>query len=680
MKKNILLLFILSIVFGLKAQPIHKCAINYFDSIEVVRNPEILKRRVELEAFTQDFIKSKYQSTDTLIIPVVFHVLHQYGSEKISIEKIQWGIDQMNVDYRADNTELNSVVNDFIPIIGNPSIEFRLAKLTPDGTCTSGVVYYETELTYNASNTLKYTIKSWDPQSYLNIWTVSSIEGNAAAWSHYPGVDPALDGVVSIYTYVSSGHVLSHEVGHYLNLAHPWGSTNEPGLESNCSIDDNVEDTPNTIGVDQHCNLGMVSCGFLTNVQNFMDYSTCEAMFTQGQVDRMRAALNSGISGRKYLWTPENLSQTGTSNDYIDPGCPPIADIESDIYPICPGTSYQFTDFSSGDEITEWNWTFEGGEPSVSTVSSPEITYYQPGLYPVSLTVVNGLGSNTITRENLIFVPDTLSGIIAPTVIDMEEADFPNYVNDLFKSWEFEEAGNAHWEKFSNVNTSLRIKNQSNEVGTINSVITSNINLNPVANPDYIYFDMAYAQKNSESMDELKVFVSPDCGKKWIVKYIKSGKSLVTNGGTYITSSFEPSATQWRTEKIDIKNYKNNNHLRVKFQIKSNGGNYLYIDNVNIGGEPLVGIEEHNRGNLSVYPNPMKNNLTINFTMQKSGKTTIKLYNIYGCEIYSQQFEGIAGSNIKELTFDQPLINTGVYFLSVINNEMQRTKRLIINN
>ncbi len=679
MKRNILLLFILFIGFGLKAQPIHKCAINYFDSIEVARNPEILKRRAELESFTQDFIKSKYQSTDTLIIPVVFHVLHQYGSERISIEQIQRGIDQMNVDYRAENNELNGVVKDFIPIIGNPTIEFRLAKLTPDGTCTSGVVYYNTELTYNASNDLKYTIKNWDPQSYLNIWTVSSIESNAAAWSHYPGVDAALDGVVSIYSYVSSGHVLSHEVGHYLNLAHPWGSTNEPGLESNCNIDDNVEDTPNTIGVDQHCNLGMVSCGFLTNVQNFMDYSTCEAMFTLGQVDRMRAALNSGISGRKYLWTPENLNQTGTNDGYIDPGCLPIADMESDIYPICPGTSYQFTDFSSGAEITERTWTFEGGEPSTSTISSPEVTYFQPGLYPVSLTVTNSVGNSTITRENLVFVPDTLAGIIAPEMVDMEEVDFPIYANDLFKSWEFEEAGNAHWERFSNGNTSLRIKNQSNGAGTINSVITSNINLSPVVNPDYVYFDMAYAQRNNESMDELKVFVSPDCGKKWIVKYIKSGKSLVTNGGAYVTGSFEPTTTQWRTEKIDIKNYKNNNHLRIKFQVKSNGGNYLYIDNINIGGEQLVGIDESKRGGLNVYPNPMKNNLNINFTLQNSGQTRIKLCNIYGCEIYSQQFEGLAGSNIRELVFDHQFILPGVYFISIINNEMQYTKRLIIN-
>ncbi|OFX62568.1 MAG: hypothetical protein A2W84_08515 [Bacteroidetes bacterium GWC2_40_13] len=679
MKQKLLLGLLCLAFLGASAQT-KRCATPYFDSIEVARNPEILKNRLLLEEFTQQFIQNKDNAYDTIIIPVVFHVLHKYGNERISMEEIERGLEQINIDFRADNVELNNIVNDFKEIIGNASIVFKLAKLAPDGNCTSGVVYYETDLTYQASNTLKYTITNWDPQSYLNIWTVSSIEGSAAAWSHYPGVDPALDGVVSIYTYVDNGHTLSHEIGHYLNLAHPWGSTNEPGLQSNCDIDDNVEDTPNTIGVDQHCNLGMVSCGFLTNVQNFMDYSTCESMFTEGQVDRMRAALNSLVSGRKYLWSDENLVQTGTNEGYVDPGCAPIADIESDIYDICPGTSYQFTDFSYGSEITNWDWAFEGGEPSSSIISAPEITYHQPGLYPVSLTVSNENGTSSITREKLVFVPDTLAGIVAPKLCDMEEAGFPEYVDDIFKSWSFIENGNAHWAKYTNGNTSLRIKNQSNGAGTVNSFITSNINFNEVTNPDYIYFDIAYAQRNSSSADELKVFVSPDCGKKWIVKYIKGGKSLVTNGDVYVTSTYEPTATEWRTEKIDIKNYKEKNHLRLKFQVESNGGNCLYVDNINIGGIPLIGIKETQPDMFHVFPNPTHEKITLNFSLSAKQPVTIKIHTLYGGEIYSQMVEGTNGSNIKELLFDNRELAAGIYLISIITQEGQMTRRMIVTH
>ena len=58
----------------------------------------------------------------------------------------------------------------------------------------------------------------------------------------------------------SASKTFVHEVGHWLNLPHTWGSTNEPGLASNCTTDDGVTDTPNTIG-SQWCNYNETTCG-----------------------------------------------------------------------------------------------------------------------------------------------------------------------------------------------------------------------------------------------------------------------------------------------------------------------------------------------------------------------------------------------------------------------------------
>ena len=676
--KKLLITVIISVLFQqLIAQVKYKCATDYYDSIEVANNPNLLIKRMELEEFTRNFVKSNAKNDETIIIPVVFHVLHQYGNERISIEKIEKGIEQVNKDYNAQNSELNNVVNDFKDIIGDANYEFRLAKIDPDGNCTSGVVYYDTKLTYNATNALKYTIHNWDPHSYLNIWTVSSISFGAAAWSHYPGVDAEIDGVVAIHTYVTD-HTLSHEIGHYLNLAHPWGNSNDPGLSENCDMDDFVDDTPLTIGVDQHCNLSQASCGSLDNVQNFMDYSTCEAMFTEGQMERTLAALNSPVGGRKYLWTDENLAETGTNDGYEPQLCKPVADFIDNVPGTCQGDTIEFTDYSYNAEPTSWDWTFQGGTPASSTEQNPAIAYSTPGLYSVSLTAGNGAGQTQLVREYLVFVTDTLKGIVAPALVDMEDNGFPDYGYDIFKKWSFEDEGNYNWEVHNNGNTSMRLNNFGNKEGTINSMITSNINLSAIDNPDYIYFDYAYAQRFAASDDELKVYVSKDCGKKWILKVIIKGKSLVTSNSEYVTGEFIPDYNEWVQEGINITNYKNSNYLQIKFQIKSKKGNYLYIDNINIG-KPLS-VESVKRSNnyLKIYPNPAYNQVKVNYYLNEPQKVYVQITNILGKTIYTDKFEGKAGENTQPINLKSLNLPKGIYLVSVFNSNIKYSKNLIV--
>ncbi len=111
-----------------------------------------------------------------------------------------------------------------------------------------------------------------------------------------------------------SSRALTHEVGHWLNLEHLWGPNNNPGTGSSCSSDDYVDDTPRCIGVTS-CNLNSNSCSndvidgywnsdVVDNVENYMEYSSCNKMFTNGQKNRMRAAMVSSIGTS--IWTTNN--------------------------------------------------------------------------------------------------------------------------------------------------------------------------------------------------------------------------------------------------------------------------------------------------------------------------------------------------------------------------------------
>jgi hypothetical protein len=80
---------------------------------------------------------------------------------------------------------------------------------------------------------------------------------------------------------------------------------------------------------------------------------------------------------------------------------------------ICPGQTVNFTDISSGlaggpgtKFPTKWFWSFEGAEPSTSTVQNPQnILYRNPGTYSVTLTTGNdSAGYMTTTKIDSIHV------------------------------------------------------------------------------------------------------------------------------------------------------------------------------------------------------------------------------------------------------------------------------------
>lgn len=82
---------------------------------------------------------------------------------------------------------------------------------------------------------------------------------------------------------------------------------------------------------------------------------------------------------------------------------PLVAAIEGDGFEILAGDSISFKDISSG-QASRWNWTFEGGNPASSNLSSPTVTYMEPGTYKVTLEVSNAASTQTVTKDGFVTV------------------------------------------------------------------------------------------------------------------------------------------------------------------------------------------------------------------------------------------------------------------------------------
>ncbi len=237
-------------------------------------------------------------------IPVVFHVLHQNGSENIADAQIADAIAILNAHYDAPTATIDPP---FDAIAADMDIAFALASMDPDGDPTNGIDRIETPLT-NGAGTYGTYLNPWPRNRYLNIWVVNSLAtNNIAAQTMNPAQAdpvPCTDGIMVYDEYVGSigtgslatMRTLTQMVGRFFDLKMLF---EDPTGTGTCG-DDEVADTPPC--VPPTCLSGPNPCSDTpVNSGNFMYTPYASNMFTMGQRDRVHACLNSPIAQRNEL-------------------------------------------------------------------------------------------------------------------------------------------------------------------------------------------------------------------------------------------------------------------------------------------------------------------------------------------------------------------------------------------
>lgn len=626
--------------------------------------------------------------SDTIlfVIPVVWHVIHNDGQENISKATIEYEMEELNKDYQKLNPSISVAHPLFAPIVADVQVEFRLARLDPDGNCTEGITRTKSELTYAMDESAKFLpgAESWNRNGryYLNIWVGVSLANGAGGYAYYPGtVGMDQDGLVLRYQQL--GNTVTHEVGHWLNLAHCWGNSNTPGDPNNCNGDDGVADTPNTIG-QTGCTQTAQSCGSIDNVQNYMEYNFCDVMFTEGQKQRAHAALNSpsDVGKRKTMWSANNRLLTGTDDPYqTNPVCIlQGSDFKYNKKYICEGDSVSFQDYNTYNGVaTMWDWTFNGGTPSSSSQEFPTVTYNTAGVYDVIYSPGNSAGwANQAIKNGLIVV----SSINADYTIPFSDS-FEN-TTSFNNEWIIEtESGNS-WQNVNFAsytgNRSVRVNNLNNSSGDITELISPSYDLSAFNDP-YLEYKWSYVKTNSGAGDQFLVFYSLDCGYSWTNASVQVGATMST--GSTTNSAWTPtSPSDWKTRTVNLSSIAGETNVRFKFRLKNGGGNNFYLDDININGSIGVGIDNYNQNikNLKVYPNPTKESAIISFNLINNVKNLkIVLRDVLGKEV--AQIVNGASFNTGKYTVaidQQQKLSSGLYFIEFNADNNIQIEKLIV--
>ena len=103
---------------------------------------------------------------------------------------------------------------------------------------------------------------------------------------------------------------------------------------------------------------------------------------------------------------------------------------------------------------------------------------------------------------------------------------------------------------------------------------------------------------------------------------------------------------------------------------------YLELDTTELSGTS-TGITNNTVDiKFSVYPNPAKNNVTIDFISQSNKKTNLVLTDMLGKRVKEFSINTVNG--INSINLDLVDLNEGVYFINFNNNNIKSTKKLVV--
>jgi PKD repeat protein len=450
--------------------------------------------------------------------------------------------------------------------------------------------------------------------------------------------------------------------------------------------------------------------GLIEDVQNYMNYSYCNYHYTPNQIDFMRNALNEIAGQRNNLWQDSTLMLTGVEgqslpqSDVTVPLCAPIADFTTASKTICVGENMDFEDASYNAKIDSWSWTFQDGTPSTSTSQNPTVSFNSSGYKTVTLTVSNAAGSGTETRTQCIYVTNGWGDFSGPTSIDMEngwvdwfivnnpEDNYAKFALANGKGYNQSRAWKLNnYRDISNADPFTDLAFYYNRLGlSQDELISPSFDLRYTSGAQ-VSFKFAYATnatQEAQITENIKAYVSDNCGETWTFRMLSvdgspvgsgglTGSDLVTGGYAGYTDYAPTTNQEWATATFTSSSTSEHFRFKLVYEASDLSSN-LYIDDINLTGTVSLTSDEIVLMDLNVFPNPTGNGQSINVSYEAQDEpVSFTLRDAQG-KVIAVQTINETNTMVNQALKGTNDLGSGCYFLEVNAGEHSTTRKVVV--
>jgi hypothetical protein len=643
-------------------------------------------------------------------LPVVVHVITPNECEDVSSlryknypsdELIRYELNETSQGFRHTHSRARTYTNPYYGI--DTEIEVALATIDPNGHYTSGIERIADPAIQVINWEALYPLidkYKWDTQKYCNIFVVKGMTNASGVF-----IDGNDFTIFSANAFWSG--LLNHELGHYLGLNHTFESENGScPTNTNClTSGDHICDTPpkytagsldelckgdifNTCSSDE-ADLSLnnpyrpVSLGGMGDqpdmITNYMDYGgSCWDSYTLGQKNRMRSIIENKL-GMLAFSTSAFSNPTpafylhGKFIDLVKDGCTglyiPKVLVENRGSTLVTSLIVKILD--NGSSLSQIIWTGSLAPGQTIEISLPGLNITNH-LYLLKVAFENPNNqvlpiyqTGSCRQFNFIdFYPANPLNISFATC---NISDLGRALNDVNLRWSVESyPGYAGYSchlcaavLLSKSSSSYAIQKASFELPSRDFTHYDKPALN---------FKLGYLPNiNSGPFDTLSVKVLAGCN---VLKNIWEGTGLelaTNNPPSYNTDNnifYYPNCNQYKDVSIDLGLFAGKKDVRILIEARGKFMSSLFIDDILIDNNILVGIPNETEERAIHFTNPVIDELLIKSTTTSG---IFRILNVTGQVILETSNTQISVSKL----------NPGLYFLVWENNNKRTIHKFL---